>query len=86
MVTIALYMVMTHGMIIERILHSCMVSGCSLHSQLRYLKEEVEDSVSSYGSLSEKLGMPFFIRKEKRVKLQSVLENFKIIRPVVVLE
>ena len=49
-------------------------------------KEEVEDSVGGYSSLSEEDGDAFLDKEIEKVKLQSVLENFKITKLVVVME
>ena len=49
-------------------------------------KEEVGDSVGGYSSLSAEAVDAFLDKEIKKVKLQSVLENLKIIRLVVVME
>ena len=49
-------------------------------------KEEVEDSVGGYSSLSEEAGDAVLDKEIENVKLQSVLENLKITRLVVVME
>ena len=49
-------------------------------------KEEVEDSVGGCSSLSEEAGDAFLDKEIQKVKLESILDNRKITRLVVVME
>ena len=49
-------------------------------------KEEVEDSVDGYSSVSEEAGDVILDKDIEKVKLQSVFENLKITKLVVVME